>query len=262
MKKKTKIFSKKFWVEQNFFKLFTLPEHIVVWLSLAITVGIFIYNVILHPAKQSTYLSFVGSVLNIFAAASIIKKKSIFPLIALVASLVLVPLAWIERTYAIMYMYEVNVITMTVSLITWLRHSDKHANIKPRSVKWWQSLIYCIILAGLIALFTWVESLQSYQDWMSGKPHAEIPPLHFLIFDSASLMITVGEIIPLILRLKNIFPMYIAGNVVQIATWISKLVISPVNLNAWMMLINTFVFLAMNILGIINWNKENERYDR
>jgi len=262
MKTKTRLFTKEFWVKQNFFKELNLIEHIVVWTSLAVTIAIFVYDLTIKYFQPYPYLAFLASILNIFSVAALIKRKPLFPLLGMIASIVIVPVCWHEHTYAMMFMYEINVITLLISFITWTKNSDKTASVKPRTVKWWQSLIYCLILAALIGLFTWVEGLQSYQDWMAPeqtpKPVA-IPPWYFRMFDSASLMISVGMLVPLALRLKNIFPLYIAGNAVQIATWIIKLSAKPGDIHAWMLLINVFVFLAFNILGIINWRKSENK---
>jgi len=253
--KKAKVLQQGFWKKQNFFKELNLAEHIVIWTSLVVTVGISIFNITKKYYEPYPYLALAASIANIFSVAALIKKKPLFPLLGIIASALLIPVSWKEHTYAMMFMYAINVVTMIISFATWTKNSDKTASIQPRTVKWWQSLIYCSILAALIGLFTWVEGLQGYQDFIKGEHVVNIPSWYFRMFDSASLMISVGMLVPIALRLKNIFPLYIAGNAVQIATWIIRLSTKPGDINAWMMLINVFVFLAMNILGIINWRK-------
>jgi len=256
---------KGFWKKQLYIKELSLIEHIILWSNVILSVALFIAQIIVEKSygQWVVWLTLIASIMSIFSVMAGVKKRPLCPLIGIVASMILLPIAWYKQIYGTMIMFGLNIIIQTVSFITWMKNANnKTATITPKEVQWWQAVIYLVIIVGLIAVFAWMEHFQWFQDFMSGQKGIDIPPIQNRIFDAAVLMLTLGCCLPMILRLKGVWIMYILNDAAQVCLWICKICQQPSDFSSWIMLVSVSGLLATSILGLVRWyllDKNNKK---
>lgn len=258
MKKTNKFID--FVAKQNYIKELSIPEHIILWTNVVLSLTFFIVQLAwLHTYDQwPTWLSFLASVISIFAVMGGAKQRIICPFLGMIASILLAIIAVHNRLFGTLITYCFNFAMQLTTLIIWYRVSNNKVSIQPKHWKWWWVLIYIVGFIALSLLFAWIETFPNFQEWWF---NGEKQPLHLLVFDSMLLMFTIAAAFPLFKRYDFVWITYIIADAAMAAMWITKGVTHTDvadQFNDWTMLVCGLSMLATCIVGLINWMKTSK----
>ena len=252
--------AKSFWTKQNYIPELSVIEHIILWMNVGCSLIFFIVQLSFGQwSNVSTWLSFIASIISIFAVMAGTKKRILCPFLGIVASAFLIALAWIQHVYGSMIMYGLNIIIQVWSFISWYRSSKNKITISPKVIKWWIALLYLLFFVGLTALFTWVESLEGFVWFWSGHQTKTIQILPIRIFDSANLMFTIACFIPMIKRYDKVWYAYIISDLAICLLWLTKGIVEPSSFSNWTMFVSGLCMTVTCFLGLFNWKKSQKK---
>lgn len=253
---------KNFVVQQNFIKELNIREHLILWLGCLVCLACFVAQVILFKSAIKnwvtwfTLISSIFSIMFIFAGS---KKRIICPILGLIGAVFLMAVSWQKHLYGFVIMQACNIITQTVTLITWSRSSANKITIEPREMKLWISIIYVLFFIGLAFIFAWVESLEGFYGFWSGWTQKEPKPYVIRLFESLSLMFIVAGFYPMIRGYTIIWWMYAAGDITMAITWVLTALtlfgsgLTPDVFNCWSTFTSNICMLISCFVPIYNW---------
>ncbi len=257
MKKKNKFID--FVCKQNYISELSIPEHIILWLNVFLSLTFFIVQLAAWPEEHAyanwvTWLTLIATITSIFSVMAGAKQRILCPFLGIVSSILLVAINWGNHLFGGMIMHCFNIVMQTITLIIWYRTSNNKVSIEPKHLKWWIVLIYIIGFLGLSGLFAWMESFPWFYEFWTGSEQ----PWYLNLFDAMVLMFTVAAAFPMFKKYDFVWWIYIITDVAMAATWITKGVIATDPLNqfiAWSMLVSGLSMTATCILGMINWKR-------
>lgn len=257
MKKQNKFVD--FVSKQNYISELSIPEHIILWLNVALSISFFITQMVLSKvdkpyAQWTTWLTLIATILSVFSVMAGAKQRILCPFLGIISSIFLTLVAWGNQLPGSMIMYGYNIIMQTIVFIAWFRSSKNKVSIEPKQLKLWIVVLYIIGFFGLTALFAWVETLDGFsQFWFNDKPLA----LPICIFDAMVLMFTIAALWPMVKKYDFVWWVYIICDIAIATTWALKATLVPGQdqFNCWSMFVSGISMGATCVLGIINWRK-------
>lgn len=254
----------KFIYNQNFIKELSVKEHIILWVSVALSLGLFIAQLVCvdNAYKDwTTYVATFSTIVSVFSIMAGIKKKILYLYLGIVANLLLICINWWFYNYGSMITYIFNLVIQVISLFTWGKN-NKTGVIQPKKDKWWFILVYLLSFLLLAALFTWLFGLEGFSKFWSGDPQTKPKQLVLRIFDALALVYILAVCYPMITKKEWVWYPYVIVSSSMIVLWILELCMRPLNLKdklqAYTLIINSTDMLICNILGILNW-KTNKK---
>lgn len=245
--------------KQNYIKELSIAEHIILWLNVALSISLFIAQMVLSKddkpyAQWTTWLTLISTVMSVFSVMAGAKQRILCPFLGIICSILLVAVAFGNRLSGSMIMYIFNAVMQTIVFIIWFRSSKNKITIQPVQFKLWFVIIYIIGFIGLSALFAWIEGIDAFSQWWFDKAPL---PLPIRVFDAAALMFTVAACFPMLKKCDFVWWIYIICDIAIAMTWALKAsMIADENIfNAWSMFVSGLSMCATCVLGIINWRK-------
>jgi nicotinamide mononucleotide transporter PnuC len=152
-----------------------------------------------------------------------------------------------------------------IAWILWYRASDDKVEIKPTVIKWWGIVIAAITSVGVIALFTWIETLNGFQSFWYGDKTNTKYTLFRCVLDSSIFILPITLSVFAWLRFRERWVLSIFIDSIQTIFWIllatgydQKPKGPEVNAN-WIMMISSLTMLITAIYGTYNWYKHSTK---
>lgn len=259
---------KSFVSKQNFIKELNVVEHIILWCGCAICLTCFITEVVLFKEAIKnwvTWLTMISSILSIAFLFAGSKKRIICPIFGLIGAIFLFAISWQKHLYGFVIMQTCNIITQTVTMITWSRSSTDKGTIEPKRLKTWVSIVYVSCFIGLAFLFAWIESLEAFYKFWSGGTQTEPKSYPIRLFESLSLMFIIAGFFPMIKGYSLIWWLYAVSDITMATTWVLNAIslsgsgLTAEVFNCWSTFASNICMLSTCCVSIYNWRKSNSK---
>lgn len=245
-----------------------LYEKLLLGINLLVTIALLIYGS--YTAKQDSnywtiWVAFFGNIFNILSVILATKKRVICFFWGILAVIAFGAISLNQKAFGNMILYWAFYIpAQVVAWILWYKASENKIEIKPTKIKWWQIIIAIIFIVGFTSLFTYIETLKSFQKFWFGSSNNNYIFMRYVL-DSTILVSSLAMTGFAWLRFRERWVLSIFIDTIQTCFWImlalgvdQKPKADPVSAN-WIMAISSLTMLVAAIYGTYNWYKRQNK---
>jgi nicotinamide mononucleotide transporter len=206
----------------------------------------------IHKNNQTAYIlnsiSFVANLTNVLSILISTQKRISQFWFGGCAAITLGIVAFLNGATGSWIMYWVVQLPLQfVGYYFWKKNSINKIHIKPRDIKMTHFLIWIVVMLGLIALWTWIDSIHSFQKIWYGEVLIKQSWVVF-VCDAGLLVIGISGAIMMILRHRQQWILWIILDILCIVFWSLMLNVQ--------MIIMASTALLNGCYGIYAWYKK------
>jgi nicotinamide mononucleotide transporter PnuC len=232
-------------------------EKLLLLINFIITLGLLIYQCISGGVNDwKTWVAFIANIFNIVSVILATKKHISCFIWGLLAVIGFGGVAFGSQATGNVILYWIFYIPAQLfALYLWRKNSTNKIEVKPTTINGWQIIVTIIGSVGLIALFSWIETLSGFQNFWYGKNAIAYSSLTYIL-DAAVLILSIVMTIFTWCRFKERWYVSILVDVCQIALWSAIIYHSGIDdISSWIMIVSSITMMVSAIYGVFNWQK-------
>ena len=232
-------------------------EQVLFWLNVVVATAFLIYGYV-HPdfikkddnamAYVINSVSYVANIANITSILISTQKKIINFIFGAIACSSLGLIAFLNGATGSWILYWIIQFPLQfIGFYLWRKSSKDKVIIKPTQIKWQIAFVFAAGMVGLIMLWSWLNSMKSFQEVWYGKP---IEHQSWAVYISDAIIFIVGLFasIMALFRYREQWILWIILDIFCITLW-------SIMLNV-QLLITSITALLNAVYGIYAWWKK------